>query len=86
MEKIIEYAHSPYNDPKLWSKIVFKCNTRLIKVESIINMLLKTKHIRLNKYLYHQKILKHSTPACLCGHNQQLIIYVVVFCLRHAIS
>ena len=64
--------------------MVYKCHTRLTKVESIINTLLKTEHIGLNRYLYHQKVLGHSTPACPCSHDRQSIIYIVVFYPRHA--
>jgi len=36
-----------------WNKTVYKCHTRLTKVESMINTLLRTEHIGLNRYLYH---------------------------------
>jgi len=68
---------------KLWNKMVYKCYTRLTKVENMINMLLKTKYIGLNRYFYHQKILRHPTPACPCSHNRQSTMHVVVFCPRH---
>jgi hypothetical protein len=35
------------------TKKVFKRYIKLIKVESIINMLLRTKYIGLNRYLYY---------------------------------
>ena len=57
---------------------------RLIKIESMINTLLRTEYIGLNRYLYYQKVPGYLTPAYLCGYNQQLIIYIVVFCPRHA--
>ena len=67
-----------------WNKTVYKCHTKLTKVESMINMLLRTKHIGFNRYLYHQKVLGHPTPAYPCGHNRQSIMHMVVFCPRHA--
>ena len=47
-------------------------------------MLLRTKYIGLNRYLYHQKVLGHPTPTCPCGHYQQLTMHIVVFCSRYA--
>ena len=67
-----------------WNKTVYKRHTRLTKVESMINMLLRTEHIGLNRYLYHWKVLGHPTPACPCGHDRQSTMHVVVFCPRHA--
>ena len=36
-----------------WSKKVFKRHARLTKIESIINTLLRTEYIGLNRYLYY---------------------------------
>ena len=49
-----------------------------------LNTLLRTEHIGLNRYLYHQKVPGHPTPACPCGHDRQSTMHVVVFCPRHA--
>ena len=49
-------------------------------------MLLKIKHIRLNRYLYYQKILRHSILACLCSYNRQLIMHIMMFCPKHIIG
>ena len=50
----------------------------------MINTLLRTEHIGLNRYLYHQKVPGHPTPACPYGYGQQSTMHVVVFCPRHA--
>jgi hypothetical protein len=66
--------------------IGLNCYTRLTKVKSTINTLLRTEHIGLNRYLHHRKVPGYPTLACPCGHNQQSTIHVVVFCPRHAAS
>ena len=38
---------------ELWSKKVFKRYIGLTKIESIINTLLRTEYIGLNRYLYY---------------------------------